>query len=221
MSSAKTRERKKTSAKTGDPEKGSEAGKEMPSAIGRDEPTAENTPKRDADSGESRSGGAENFEEKYDSLNDRFLRLAADFENYKKRSEKEKEQAQIRGIRNLALSIFQILDSLELALRHGEQSKIDSEGLVRGVRLTCEQSVSQLKNFGINQLSAEVGEKFNPAFHQAIENRPSDSVGKGCVAQEIAKGYIYVEGKVLLRPVVVAVSSGPEENSSGDGKREN
>lgn len=221
MNPAKTRKGKKTSSETGDPKKGSETEKEMPSAVGSDEPTAENTPKRDADSGEGDSGSAENFEEKYNSLHDRFLRLSADFENYKKRSEKEKEQARTRGIRELALSIFQILDSLELALRHGSQSAIDSEGLMRGVRLTCEQSISQLKNFGINQLSAEVGEKFNPAFHQAIENRPSDSVKKGCVAQEIAKGYTYIAGKVLLRPVVVAVSSGPEEKSSGDRKRGN
>ncbi len=157
---------------------------------------------------------AENFEEKYNELNDRFLRLAAEFDNYKKRAEKEKETVRLSGIRDLAASIFGILDSLELALKHSSQSDADSDGLIQGVRLTYEQSVSQLGNFGITQLSAGVGEKFNPSVHQAIESRPSEEVENGCVAEEIAKGY--TAGETLIRPIFVAVSSGSAEPESSE-----
>ncbi|WP_462137751.1 nucleotide exchange factor GrpE [Candidatus Mycalebacterium sp.] len=161
---------------------------------------------------ESGAGKTENFEDKYNELNDRFLRLAADFDNYKKHTEKEKETARLSGVRDLAASTFSILDSLELALKHGSQSGADSDGLIQGVRLTYEQSVSQLGNFGITQLSVKIGEKFNPSVHQAIENRPSEEVENGCVAEEIAKGYI--AGETLIRPIFVAVSSGKAVSES-------
>lgn len=162
-----------------------------------------------ADTGERLKGAAEGFEEKYNELNDRFLRLAADFDNYKKRSESERAQARLAGVMDMAASVFAFLDSLELALRHASAQDADTESLTEGVRLTYEQSVSQLGNFGINQISAEVGEKFDPSFHQAIENRPSSDISKGCVAEEISKGYR--AGDALIRPVAVAVSSGPPE----------
>lgn len=151
----------------------------------------------------------ENFEEKYNELNDRFLRLAADFDNYKKRSENERAQARLTGMLEMAASVFAFLDSLELALRHASARNADTESLTEGVRLTYEQSVSQLGNFGINQISAKIGDKFDPSLHQAIENRPSNEVEKGCVAEEIAKGYR--TGDTLIRAVAVAVSSGPPE----------
>ncbi len=192
----------------------------IPPETGAEKQSAETGEKSSAveDSPENISGETENFEEKYNKLNDRFLRLAADFENYKKRLQKEKEQARIDGVRELAASIFRTMDSLDLALRHGSQKGADSEGLIRGVRLTYEQALSQLKNFGINQVSAEVGEKFNPVLHEAVENSPSEDVEKGLIVREIAKGY--TAGEVLIRPVVVAVSSGRGEKPSEDEKRE-
>lgn len=180
-----------------------ENGKEKKSATGA----------KAAEKKETAPEKVEDFEEKYNELKDRFLRLAADFDNYKKRAEKEKETARFSGVRDLAASIFDILDSLELALKHDSQSDADSDGLIRGVRLTYEKSVSQLRNFGINQLSAEVGEKFNPSVHQAIENRPSEEVEKGCVAEERKKGY--ASGETLIRPIDVAVSSGSPIPESG------
>ncbi len=210
--------KQKNGAETNSPE----VKEEKSPAAQTGEQAMKNSPEHDGAPGENKPESAENFEEKHNILNDKFLRLAAEFDNYKKRAEKEKQQAQVAGMREMTSSIFQTLDSLELALRHGSQSEVDGEGLIRGVRLTYEQSVSQLKNFGIVQLSAEVGEKFNPALHQAIENRPSEDVNEGHIAQEIAKGY--TAGETLIRPVVVAVSSGPEKESpekpSGDKKRE-
>ncbi len=161
---------------------------------------------------------AENFEEKFNDLNDKFLRLAADFDNYKKRSAKEKEQARLGGLIELARSFFGTMDNLELALRHGNQLDSDVEGFVQGVRLTYEQSVSQLNNLGITQLSAKTGEKFNPEIHQAVENRTSEEVERGGVVQEIKKGYSMEN--ILIRPVFVAVSSGGEEKEAEDKETE-
>ncbi len=149
------------------------------------------------------------IEEKYSELDNRFVRLSADFENYRKRAEKERQTARLEGIRDIAASIFGILDSLDLALRHGGQPGADADGLIQGVRLTYDQGVSQLQNFGITQISAGAGEKFNPALHQAIEKRHSSEVPEGCIVEEIAKGY--TAGETLVRPVVVAVSSGGDE----------
>ena len=149
--------------------------------------------------------------EENDMLRDRALRIAADFDNYKKRSETEKTRARLEGTLEMAAAVFAVMDSLELALRHASAENADTESLTEGVRLTYEQSVSQLASFGINQISAKIGDKFDPSVHQAIENRPSDEIKKGCVAEEISKGYR--AGETLVRPVAVAVSSGTPEKT--------
>jgi len=177
--------------------------------------------KESADEKTRKSGleKTENFEEKFNELNNRFLRLAADFDNYKKRSAKERQQARLEGLVELASSFFGTMDNLELALRHGNQASSDDiESFIQGVRLTYEQSVSQLKNLGIMQISAKTGEKFNPEIHQAIENRPSEEVVRGSIVQEIKKGYSM--GTILIRPVFVAVSSGVESRAVKDKETE-
>ncbi len=205
---------KKDEVKNGEHTDGQEAGK----------PESYEKPEKDSTGGQNNNTGKkdlndyEDFQKKYDELNDKFLRLAADFENYKKRAEKERAQTRIAVIKELVTSILGILDSLELALRHGKQSDEDGKGLIEGVQLTYNQSVSQLKNLGISQLSAEAGDKFNPALHEAIEKRPSEKMEEGLIIRETEKGYS--AGETLIRPARVVVSSGAEKQSSGNEKQE-
>lgn len=146
-------------------------------------------------------------------LKDQLLRMAADFDNYRKRTRRELEAAEGRGRERFALEMLPALDNLERALAH----VTDDEGpLAEGVRMVARQFEDVLRTHGIVAF-ASIGEVFDPQWHEAMSQMPSAEHEPGTVVAELKKGYR--AGEKLLRPaqVVVAMASAATPDDAGDG----
>jgi molecular chaperone GrpE len=140
-----------------------------------------------------------------DRFRDLALRSQADFENYKKRSAREKEEAIKYANSSLLERLVSIIDNFELGLaaakEQGEQSPIYS-----GMVLVQKQLNDLLAENGLQPIEAE-GKAFDPNVHEAIAHEPSDQVREGTVLRQASRGYRFKDR--LLRPAKVVVSSGP------------
>jgi len=140
-----------------------------------------------------------------DRFRDLALRSQADFENYKKRSAREKEDAIKYANSALLERLVAIIDNFELGLAaakgEGEHSPIYS-----GMVLVQKQLNDLLAENGLHPIEAE-GKKFDPNVHEAIAHEPSDQVPEGFVLRQARRGYRFKDR--LLRPAKVVVSSGP------------
>jgi molecular chaperone GrpE len=140
---------------------------------------------------------------------ERLLRTAAEFDNFKKRATKEKEDAQKFGTERLLKDFLPVMDNLERALDHAEQSNLSQ--VVEGVKLVQKLFESTLAKHGVLGFSA-VGKQFDPTVHEALMNQESDAPA-GTVVSEMAKGYKLHER--LVRPAAVVVAKGREPGGSG------
>lgn len=158
-----------------------------------------------------------NLQKKYDDLYDRFVRLAADFDNFKKRTSKEKSDVQNYGNEELIKGLLNILDNLERAIDHAEKSD-DSKALIDGVKLVYDQFVNCLEKFNVKVVESGEGVEFNPKFHEAIERVDSPKFESGIIISEMVKGYTL--NNRLIRPSMVSVSKGIV-NKNQDANKEN
>jgi len=147
---------------------------------------------------------------------DRLLRVSADFENYKKRTAKEKADLIRYGNAELIKELLVVLDNLERALEH-DDGAAEQKGVLEGIELTLMQLLQILQKFGLSPISA-VGEPFDPAMHEAVMAQPTDEYEAGHVASELQKGYMLNDR--LLRPVKVVVASaqGNAGEKTGDSE---
>jgi molecular chaperone GrpE len=136
---------------------------------------------------------------------DRFVRERADLENFRKRTNREKEELLNYGNKSLIEEILPIVDNLERALAHATED--GQSAVVEGIRMTHVMLVSALKKFGVTPLEA-VGVTFDPAFHQAMAQVPTDQFPPNTVVEEFQKGYLLKER--LLRPAMVTVAAPPK-----------
>jgi len=134
----------------------------------------------------------------FSELNDRYLRLAADFENFKKRTARDREMITNLANERLAVDIIEVLDNFERAI------KADDAHLREGIVQIQHLLYSQLRRHGITPLDA-LKKPFNPAEHEAIAHVPSEE-NEGIVVDEVARGY-RMHDKVI-RHAKVAVSKG-------------
>lgn len=137
---------------------------------------------------------------------DKFLRERADLENYRKRTQKEKEELIRYGNESLLTEILPALDNMERALAHIESDS--SDPVIVGIRMTLDMLVAAMKKFGVVPVGAEKGGAFDPALHQAMGQMVSDMPANS-IADVFQKGYLLNER--LLRPAMVMVSKGKEE----------
>ncbi len=134
---------------------------------------------------------------------EKYIRAHADFENMKKRIEREKHNALIYANEAFAKDLLTVLDTFENALKSVEQVEANEEAISeikKGMSLTYEQLLSILKKHGVEEVECE-GE-FNPEFHQAVTQMDSDEHESGEIVQVLQKGYKLKER--LLRPSMVA-----------------
>ncbi len=156
--------------------------------------------------------------EKQKEYRDKFLRLAAEFENYKKIVEKEKASIRDSAIEKVVLDLAPILNNFNLALHSisGAEEGQDFDNLLKGVEMIYAQLVSVLESYGIKVIEAE-GESFDPRFHEAIEVIETDEVEPGKVVRQYEPGYL-LKNK-LIKPARVAVAKPKQEKEDGkDGK---
>jgi molecular chaperone GrpE len=142
------------------------------------------------------------------------MRLAAEFENYKKRTVREFDALVQSASQDVIRDLLPILDGVDRALAHREKGQADSEGYQEGVRLIMEQFPKVLSNRNLKKIET-VGQRFDPNIHEALLQMPSDEYEAGIVSTEVEKGYRL--GDKVLRPAKVVVSQGkptPEESES-------
>ncbi|MGB2693402.1 MAG: nucleotide exchange factor GrpE [Thermodesulfobacteriota bacterium] len=147
------------------------------------------------------------IENELEELNQQYLRLAADFENYKRRMTKERADSVAYGNEELIKEMLNVLDNLQRALEHTEHQD-DAKPVIDGVKLVQKQFVSTLEKFGVKPIDASKGKEFDPMLHQAIEHVESDEIAPGLVLSEMLTGYKLKDR--LLRPALVVVAKGSE-----------
>lgn len=151
---------------------------------------------------------------------DHLKRLKAEFENYKKRMVKERQQIISWTVEDLIKEFLSVVDDLERAIESANTSQ-DFPSLMEGIRMVYDHFNQLLKNKGLEQISAE-GEEFNPHLHEAIQGCESNEHPDNVVVEEMRKGYTF-KGKVL-RPSMVKVnkkvSTSRTDNKKQDEKKE-
>lgn len=157
-----------------------------------------------------------------ESINDRLLRLHAEFENYKKRMARERGEFVRFANEGLLLDLLPVLDSLEHAVAT-TKSEIDTQGIVEGLGVILRLFQATLEKAGVKPIEA-LGHTFDPNFHQAVAQVESADGRDSIAVEEVRKGYL-LEGR-LLRPAMVKVSktnvsssdvrvSSPDEDAHG------
>jgi molecular chaperone GrpE len=142
----------------------------------------------------------EQAKEESRALQDKYLRLAADMENYRRRAEREKSELLKFAAENLIKDLLPALDSFNQAIGAGAGG---GSGMVEGVQLVQQQLLAAMRKHGLEEVPA-VGEKFDPNVHQAIQRIEDPDCSVETVAQEFAKGYM-LNGR-LVRAAMVSVT---------------
>ncbi len=141
-------------------------------------------------------------------LKDNLLRTMADFDNFRKRSRRELADAERMAREDLLREMLPVFDNLDRAGQHAGSAK-DIQSIVDGIQMVMRQFLDTLGRLGIERIEA-VGQPFDPAVHEAIQQMETTEVPAGCVAAEVLTGYR--QGERLVRPAMVVVARAP----SGD-----
>ncbi|MCB2187235.1 MAG: nucleotide exchange factor GrpE [Deltaproteobacteria bacterium] len=139
-----------------------------------------------------------------DELKERMLRMAAEQENFKKRTERDKAEFLKRANESLVKEMLPVLDNLERALGHATEEP--SSTLAEGVALVLKEMTKTLERHGLEPVEA-LGQPFDPERHEAIMQQEDPDVEENTVLMEMQKGYLF-QGR-LLRPAMVVVSKRP------------
>lgn len=143
-----------------------------------------------------------------DELRDRFMRALADAENARKRSDKDRREAENYGGSKLARDMLPVYDNMKRALEAAtDEQKTVSAALIEGVELTMRELLNVFQKHGISLISPEVGDRFDPQVHQAMFEAPVPGTKSGDIIQVAAEGFMLHDR--LLRPAQVGVSSMP------------
>ena len=139
---------------------------------------------------------------KCDEYLDMLQRTAAEFDNYKKRTAREKEALYTDALSDVVKSFLPVLDSVDRALEVcGKEST--KESLAEGIELIGKQIQAVLKNLGVEQIKS-IGEEFNPELHNAVMHVEDEAYGQNVVVEEFQKGYIYKDRVIRHSMVKVA-----------------
>jgi molecular chaperone GrpE len=147
--------------------------------------------------------------------------LQADFENQKKRFDRETEQIKSYCTERIIISLLDVVDELELAVKNGEIST-EPESLIEGVELTLKKLRKVLEQEGVTPIESPEGKIFDPSRHNAVVTEVKEDTPECTVIEEIRKGYI-MRGKVI-RPTIVKVAVKPtkkEDNSNQNSEEKN
>ena len=140
-------------------------------------------------------------DEKIEELVDRVQRQMAEFDNFRKRSEKEKSQMFDMGARSVIEKILPVIDNFERGLAQAGENSEDP--FVQGMEKIYKQMLTELESIGVSPIEAE-GKEFDPNLHNAVMHCEDDTVGENIVVQELQKGYTYHDTVVRHSMVKVA-----------------
>ena len=167
-----------------------------------------------AEAGEQQETEVEILQREMGETRDQLMRVAAEFDNFKKRMEREKSKLLKYAGENILRDLLVTLDNLDRAVEQGNAAAVDDtkklESMLQGVELTRKGLVATLERYGVEPLTA-VGLTFNPDEHDALTMEASEEVPANHVLREFAKGYRFRDR--VLRHAQVVVSSGPAKVS--------
>jgi molecular chaperone GrpE len=147
---------------------------------------------------------------------ERFLRQAAELDNFKKRAAKEREESLRYGNESLIRDLLPILDNLERALAYAKGGG-NGRPVLEGVEMTLRSFLDVLGKHGVRQITAK-GELFDPQKHEAIAQVETEEVSPNRVVEEHHKGYFLLDR--LLRPALVSTAKPPKESGDNEGEGE-
>lgn len=167
----------------------------------KEAPDAEDTPGKKLFGKKNKE--ADKLKEKIADLEDARMRQLAEFENFRKRSEKEKSQMFEIGAKSVVEKILPVLDNFERGLA-GVPEEEKGTPFVEGIEMVYKQILSAFEEIGVKPIEA-VGAEFDPNFHNAVMTVEDDSLESGTVAEELQKGYLYKD--TVVRHSMVKVVS--------------
>ena len=171
-----------------------------------DDTTAADDPSSGYDSGDSTaSTGADvaELQKQRDDYYDRLLRKTAEFDNYRKRTDRERQQLSEAAAADLLQELLPLVDDLERALKTDVAA--ETEPLRRGVELIHKQLLDVLRKRGVRPIDV-LGADFDPHYHMAVSHEPAQGRREGEIIEEFRRGYML--GDRLLRPAMVKVAKG-------------
>ena len=142
------------------------------------------------------------LKEQLASEKDRVLRLSAEFENYKKRKQRESDDFKKFANETVFRQLLTVVDNLERAI-FSTKENLDEQGLLEGVKLTYKEILKFLETFNVKVIEAE-NQPFDPNFHQAVTQTETDEIPENTVTTVLQKGYLLHDR--LIRPAMVVVS---------------
>ena len=142
-------------------------------------------------------------DEKIEELNDRLMRQMAEFDNFRKRSEREKSQMFEIGAKDIVEKILPVIDNMERGLATVSPEVLETDAFAQGMEKVYKHFMTVLEQAGVKPIEA-VGSEFNPDFHNAVMHVEDEEVGENIVVEEFQKGYMYKESVVRHSMVKVA-----------------
>ena len=140
------------------------------------------------------------WEEKYNAEHDQFLRLAAEFDNYRKRTQKEKEASYGNGKADAVAKLLPVYDNLERALNQ----PTEDANFKKGVEMTMTELKKIFESLGV-EIYGEIGEEFNPELHNAVMHNEDESLGENVISMVFQKGF--KSGDKVIRFAMVQVAN--------------
>lgn len=150
---------------------------------------------------ESQNAAVQKLEQEKKEIFDQLLRLKADFENYKKRTGKEKGETYSRALEELSKNLLPVIDNFERAIEAGRE--VDTGGFMEGVQMVYEQLMAVLQKEGLSRIDA-VGSQFDPEYHHAVLTECDESKEDNVVSEVFQNGYLFQDR--LVRPAMVKVN---------------
>ncbi len=159
----------------------------------------------------------ETLQKEINEQKEKYLRLYADFENYKRMVQKEREELINYANEKLIKDLLPIIDNFELAIKHasGDESSKWIDSMKKGVENTLKEFLRILEKYGVKPVPS-LGQPFNPEVHHAVTTVEREDTEENTVVEELRKGYFYKDK--LLRETLVAVSKKPKPSSEGNAE---
>ena len=148
-----------------------------------------------------------------DAFQSQYLRIAADFDNFRKRNSKEKEETELRAKQSTIVELLSVVDNFERARTQIKPQNDGELGIHKSYQGVYKQLVESLKRIGVSPMRPE-GQQFDPNLHEAVMRQPTDEHPEGTVIEELQRGYYL--GDRILRHSLVKVAAPPEQLSAED-----
>jgi len=184
--------------KSDDSQDKEEAAKET--SVESEEAESEDKEDSSEDKKSSKKDKKNKAQEVIDELNDKVMRQMAEFENFRKRSDKEKTQMYDMGAKSILEKILPVVDNFE----RGLDAAADGDSFADGMKMIYKQLMTSLEEAGVKEIEAE-GEEFNPDYHNAVMHVEDEELGENVVVEVLQKGYMYND--TVLRHAMVKVAN--------------